>query len=34
MIEQHGGSIAIESEVGTGTTFTVTLPANAEKPVA
>jgi signal transduction histidine kinase len=28
MVELHGGSVLIESEVGLGTTVTVTLPAN------
>ena len=39
-IEKLGGSIAVESEVGTGTTFTIILPnclatikANTSKPV-
>lgn len=29
LVEQHGGSIAVTSEVGTGTTFTITLPSAA-----
>ena len=27
IIQQHGGTLEVESEVGKGTTFTVTLPA-------
>ena len=32
IIEQHRGSIVVESEVGVGTTFTVTLPCGTENP--
>lgn len=33
LVEQHGGSISVESELGVGSTFTVRLPA-AEEPEA
>lgn len=32
LVELHGGSISVESEVGTGTTFTVTLPVSGPPP--
>jgi signal transduction histidine kinase len=33
IVEQHGGSISVESVLGEGSTFTVTLPIGAEVPV-
>jgi len=33
-VEAHHGSIAVESHVGSGTCFTVTLPANGATPEA
>ena len=32
LVEQHGGSISVDSELGRGTTFTVRLPALADAP--
>ena len=32
LIESHGGTISISSEVGTGTTFHVSLPLDAKAP--
>ena len=29
LVRMHGGTIAVESEVGRGTTFTVTMPGHA-----
>ncbi|TAM53358.1 MAG: response regulator [Acidobacteria bacterium] len=34
IVEQHGGAIALESEVGRGTTVRITLPAVAAAPAA
>jgi signal transduction histidine kinase len=32
IVEMHGGSVTVESRLGTGTTFRVTLPANPRPP--
>jgi signal transduction histidine kinase len=34
IVEQHGGGISVESRVGEGSTFTVTLPQNGNSTVA
>jgi two-component system OmpR family sensor kinase len=35
LIQEHGGTIGVESEVGAGTTFTICLPrANLPRPNA
>jgi two-component system NtrC family sensor kinase len=31
IIERHGGAIRVESKVGTGTTFMVSLPVDSER---
>jgi signal transduction histidine kinase len=33
MLEAHGGSLSVESEVGKGTTVTVTIPVNSNPTV-
>jgi len=32
MVERHGGAVTFESEIGVGTTFTVTIPTGAASP--
>jgi len=34
LVEQHGGTVAVDSQLGAGTTFTVTLPAANEVEMA
>jgi signal transduction histidine kinase len=34
LVQELGGSMAVESEVGRGTTFTITMPLNAPSPEA
>ncbi len=33
IVERHGGSIAVESKVGQGTTFKILLPVDSQKPI-
>jgi two-component system NtrC family sensor kinase len=33
IVERHGGSIAVESKVGQGTTFKILLPVDSQRPV-
>jgi len=28
LVEEHGGKVGVESQIGIGSTFTITLPAN------
>ena len=32
LIESHGGSVSVESEIGKGSTFSISLPIAAEQP--
>ena len=34
IVKSHGGQVALSSQVGVGSTFTVSLPAGARDPLA